>query len=96
VTGDSGPAMLLFSRRNDVTLANPRGPGGDGMGGRLKDAGSGGRRFRDGHLTAFDILTRFVSDDLACYHELERGEAMLGRPFRARVVRPPGDLDLPA
>lgn len=29
-------------------------------------------------MTAFDILTRFVSADLACYHEIERGEAVLG------------------
>jgi hypothetical protein len=26
VTGDPEPAMLLFSRREDVTLANPWGP----------------------------------------------------------------------
>lgn len=26
VTGDPGPAMVLFSRRDDVTLANPWGP----------------------------------------------------------------------
>lgn len=35
-------------------------------------------RFRNGHVTVFDTLTKFVSDDLACYHEIERGEAMLG------------------
>jgi len=28
--------------------------------------------------SALDILSRFVSDDLACFHEIERGEAMLG------------------
>lgn len=42
VTGDPCPAMLLFSRRNDVTLANPWGPGCDGMGRCLQDAGGGG------------------------------------------------------
>ncbi len=35
-------------------------------------------RFRNGHLSGFDVLTRFVSNELACYHEIERGEAMLG------------------
>jgi hypothetical protein len=32
VTGDPGPARLLFSRRDDVTLANPWGPAGNRMG----------------------------------------------------------------
>jgi ketosteroid isomerase-like protein len=78
VTGDPGPAMLLFSRHDDVTLANPWGPAVTGwadVAGTLEAAAA---RFRNGQLFAFDILTRFVSDDFGCYHEIERGEAMLG------------------
>jgi ketosteroid isomerase-like protein len=78
VTGDPGPAMLLFSRRNDVTLANPWGPPVTGWPDVRKMIEAAAARFRHGHLTAFDILTQFVSDDLACHHEIERGEAMLG------------------
>lgn len=77
VTGDPGPAMLLFSRRNDVTLANPWGPAVTGWPDVRKTLEAAAARFRQGHLT-FDILTTFVSDDLACHHEVERGEAMLG------------------
>jgi ketosteroid isomerase-like protein len=78
VTGDPGPAMLLFSRRNDVTLANPWGPAVTGWADVRNTLEAAAARFRHGHLTAFDILTKFVSDDLACHHEVERGEAMLG------------------
>ena len=78
VTGDPGPAQLLFSRRDDVTLANPWGPAVTGwadVSGTLEAAAA---RFRNGRLSSVEILSRFVSDDLACYHEIERGEAMLG------------------
>jgi ketosteroid isomerase-like protein len=91
VTGDPGPAMLLFSRRDDVTLANPWGPAVTGWADVSKSLDAAAARFRNGHLAAFDILTKFVSDDLACYHEIERGEAMLGggselEPFALRVT----------
>lgn len=91
VTGDSGPAMLLFSRCDDVTLANPWGPAVTGWADVARTLEAAAARFRNGHLTAFEILTRFVSDDLVCYHELERGEAMLGsrselEPFALRVT----------
>jgi hypothetical protein len=39
VTGDPGPAMLLFSHRDDVTLANPWGPAMTGWAHVSKDAG---------------------------------------------------------
>ncbi len=91
VTGDPGPAMLLFSHRDDVTLANPWGPAVTGWADVSKTLDAATARFRNGHLAAFDILTKFVSDDLACYHEIERGEAVLrGRselePFALRVT----------
>jgi ketosteroid isomerase-like protein len=90
VTGDPGPATPLFSRRNDVTLANPWGPAVTGWPDVRKTLEAAAARFRHGHLT-FDILTTFVSDDLAYHHEVERGEAMLGgrselEPFALRVT----------
>jgi ketosteroid isomerase-like protein len=91
VTGDPGPAKLLFSRRDDVTLANPWGPAVTGwahVSGTLEAAAA---RFRNGRVSAFGVLSRVVSDDLACYHEIERGEAMFGgrtesEPFALRVT----------
>lgn len=91
VTGDPGPAQLLFSRRDDVTLANPWGPAVTGWTDVSETLEAAAARFRNGRLSAFDILSRFVSDDLACFHEIERGEAMLGlltepEPFALRVT----------
>ena len=90
VRGTPAPAMRLFSRRDDVTLANPWGPAVTGWARvsiTLEDAA---RRFRNGQW-AFDILSRFVLDDLAWYHGIEHGEAMLGgrselEPFALRVT----------
>ena len=91
VCGDPGPAKLLFSRRDDVTLANPWGPAVTGWADVSATLEAAADRFRNGHLSTFDVLSRFASDDLACYHEIERGEAMFGgrterEPFALRVT----------
>ncbi|PVG82439.1 DUF4440 domain-containing protein [Nocardioides gansuensis] len=78
VTGDPGPAMLLFSRRDDVTLANPWGPAVTGWADVSRTLEAAAARWRNGRVSAFDVLTRFISEDLACYHEIERGEGILG------------------
>jgi len=78
VTGDPGPARLLFSHRDDVTLANPWGPAVTGWADVSRTLDAAAARFRNGQLSAVDVLTRFVSEDLACYHEIERGQAILG------------------
>jgi ketosteroid isomerase-like protein len=77
VTGDAGPAVPLFSRRDDVTLANPWGPAVTGWADVSKTLEAAAARFRDGRLFAFN-LTTFVATDLACFHEIERGEARIG------------------
>ena len=78
VTGDPGPAMELFSRRDDVTLANPWGPPVTGWADVSATLEAASARFRNGRFSAFDVLSSFTSDDLAWYHEIERGEAMVG------------------
>ncbi len=78
VTGDPGPALLLFSRRNDVTLANPWGPAVTGWPEVSRTLEAAATRFRNGHVSAFDARSRFVSQDFAWCHEVERGQAMLG------------------
>ena len=78
VTGDAGPAMPLFSRRDDVTLANPWGPAVTGWVDVSRTLEAAAGHFRGGRLSAFDVLTKFVAPDLACFHEIERGEARIG------------------
>jgi ketosteroid isomerase-like protein len=78
VTGNPEPAMHLFSRREDVTLANPWGPAATGWPEVSSTLEAAAARFRNGRVSAFDVRTEFVSDDVAWCHEVERGEAMFG------------------
>jgi ketosteroid isomerase-like protein len=91
VKGDPEPAKDLFSRRNDVTLANPWGPpvsGWDRVSPALEAAAA---RFSDGEITSFEVVSRYATDELACYFEIERGQAKVGgaqklSPFALRVT----------
>ena len=78
VTGDPGPAMLLFSHRDDVTLANPWGPAATGWTEVSQTLEAAAGRFRRGHVSAYDMRSQFVAEDVAWCHEVERGQAMLG------------------
>lgn len=91
VTGDPTPAKALFSHRDDVTLANPWGPAATGWPSVSHTLDAAAARFRNGRVSAFDVRSRFSTHELAWYHEIERGEAMVGgRPeledFALRVT----------
>lgn len=60
VTGDPGPAMRLFSRRDNVTLANPWGPAATGWPEVSSTLEAAAGRFRSGHVSAFDVRSEFV------------------------------------
>jgi Domain of unknown function (DUF4440) len=73
--GDPEPVEALFSDRDDIMLANPFGPA---VFGRKKVAEAleyASSRFRDGEVTAFEGIARYVTTDLASIHELERWRA---------------------
>ena len=73
--GDPDPVEALFSDRDDIMLANPFGPA---VFGRKKVAEAleyASSRFRDGEVTAFEGIARYVTTDLASIHELERWRA---------------------
>lgn len=69
--GDPAPMKELFSRADDVVLANPFGPsvlGWAAASDRLDFASS---RFHDGDVTRFNEIVRYTSGDLAVLHETE-------------------------
>jgi ketosteroid isomerase-like protein len=73
--GDAEPVKALFSRREDVTLANPFGPavrGWERVSAALDFAAS---RFRDGEVATFERLASYESPDLATFLEIERWRA---------------------
>ncbi len=76
--GNPEPQKKLFSHREDVTLANPLFPVGRGweqVAQRLERAAA---NFRDGQLTGFEIVARYVTPELAYTVELERAKAKVG------------------
>jgi ketosteroid isomerase-like protein len=72
------PVKELFSRRDDVTLANPYGPpvrGWDGVAGALEHAAS---LRRDGEFVEWQIVAKYVTAELAYVVQVERAEAKIG------------------
>jgi ketosteroid isomerase-like protein len=78
VQGDSQPLKALYSRADDVVLANPFGPaarGWEAVSARLEHAAS---RMSDGEMVGQDRLAAYVTADLATIHEVERGTVRVG------------------
>ena len=89
--GDPLPVKEIFSRREDVTLANPFGPavrGWEKVSDALDFASS---RFRDGAVTGIETIAEYEGSDLATILDVERWKAKVsGRaelsPFELRVT----------
>ena len=76
--GDAGPAMELFSHRDDVTLGNPFGPFVRGWPQAVETLTAAAARYREGEVVAFEPLARHVTGELACIVEVERYRAKVG------------------
>ena len=89
--GNPEPVKELYSRRGDVTLANPFGPavrGWELVSNALNFASS---RFRDGDVADVESLAMYVTADLASMLEIEQWRARVGdredvSPFDLRVT----------
>jgi ketosteroid isomerase-like protein len=78
VKGNPEPAKMMFSHREDVTLANPFGPpvrGWEQVAVTMERAAS---LYRDGEVTGFENIAKYVTPDLAYIVEVERIKAKLG------------------
>ena len=88
VRGRPEPFKALFSRADDVVLANPFGPavqGWDDASAALDYASS---RFSDGEASGFNRRGTYVTADLATIYEDEQGTLSLGGgPVTAWVLR---------
>ena len=81
----------MFSRKADVTLANPLGPpvrGGDEVSKTIEHAAS---TIRDGQTPRFETISKLVTPELAYVVWIERQEAKMGAndeltPFALRVT----------
>lgn len=72
--GDHKPVLKLYSRRDDVTLANPLGPPILGWANIEKEAAAVAAGFAGGDMT-FDEVTRFTTLDLGYVVAIERAQA---------------------
>src|SRR5215218_3389141 len=76
--GDPEPVKALFSRQDDVTLANPFGPAVRGWK-QVSDAlDFASSRFKDGEVTSFETVATYATTDLACILEIEQWKARVG------------------
>ena len=76
--GNPEPVKDLFSRREDVTLANPYGPpvrGWDEVANAVEHASS---LRSDGTFLGWQILAKHVTAELAYVVQIERAEAKIG------------------
>ena len=91
LNGNPEPLLELWSRRDDVTLANPYGPpvrGWDKVEEVIDHAAS---QAREGRLLSVEIVARHVTAELAYVVEIERVKAKIGgsedvTPFDLRVT----------
>ena len=81
----------LYSRRDDVTLANPFGPAVRGWDEVAKTLERAASHYRDGEATGFENVAKYVTPDLAYVVEVERGKSKVGgrddiTPLAVRVT----------
>src|ERR671920_900713 len=67
----------VYSRRDDVTLANPFGPPARGWDEVAKTLERAASQFRDGEATGFENLAKYITPDLAYIVEIERSKTMV-------------------
>ena len=78
VTGDPEPQKQLFSRRDDVTLANPLGPparGWDQVAAAMERAAA---QVREGEPCTYERISEYATADLAYTLEIQRTRMKFG------------------
>ena len=76
--GDPEPSKKLFSRRDDVTLANPLGPPALGWEQVEKALDEAASQVREGEAVGFDRVSGYATQDLAYTLVIQRTRAKMG------------------
>src|SRR5919107_3797865 len=76
--GNPKPVGKLHSRRADVTLANPYGPPARGWDEVAKVTEHAASQVRDGEMTGFEEVAKYVTPELAYVVGIERPQAKVG------------------
>jgi ketosteroid isomerase-like protein len=76
--GNPEPLKLLFSRREDATLANPFGPPVRGFDQAAATMDRAASFYRDGEVVGFERVAMNVTPELAYIVEIEKFQAKMG------------------
>jgi ketosteroid isomerase-like protein len=88
IKGDPSPQERIWSRRDDVTLANPLGPPARGWTEVLDSLRRAVSQLSDGEVLAVERISGYSSGDLAYIVEIEQDRVRLGG------AREPADVSL--
>jgi ketosteroid isomerase-like protein len=78
LNGNPESVKNLFSRREDVTLANPYGPPVRGRDEVAKSVEHASSLRSDGEFVGWQIVAKYVSAELAYVVQIERAKAKIG------------------
>jgi ketosteroid isomerase-like protein len=78
VKGNSEPLKQLFSRREDISLANPFGPAVRGWVQAAATMDRAASTYSDGEALGFENLVTYTTSELAFIVEVERYKARVG------------------
>ena len=76
--GDPEPLKDLYSRRDDVIIANPFGPPAKGWAKAAETMDRAAANYRDGEATGFERISEYATADLAYTIEIERLRSKVG------------------
>jgi len=76
--GDPEPMKRLFSKADDVTLANPFGPAVRGWAAVARALDYASSRFRKGHVSEITNIASYVTPELATNLDTEKWHACVG------------------
>ena len=76
--GDPGGYKALYSEREDVSLGNPFGPFARGRKKVEETLVGAASHYRDGEAAGVELIAKYVTGDLACVVEVERGRSKVG------------------
>ena len=89
--GNPEPVLELWSRRDDVTLANPYGGVAHGWEQVVEPSEQAASTSRDGELVSVEIVAKHVTPELAYVVVIDQAEAKIGgrediTPFALRTT----------
>ena len=91
LNGNPEPLKMMYSRREDVSLANPFGSHACGWGQVAQTMERAASHYKDGEIVGFENVAKHVAPGLAYIVEIEQLKSKVGRredvaPFTLRVT----------